>query len=566
MAWKKRGAEKTIEEVFLRNIGAKSLNDINMWFKKSYNHEYCVDMMKEAASFAKTFKDKRVTIVGDYDGDGVTSTAILYLGLKRAGFIDVRYRIPKRFSEGYGISSNIIDEIECGLVITCDNGISQIEAISKAKDKGLSVIIIDHHLPLVIDGNTTLPPADFIIDPNAIPDSADFNGYCGAGLSYKFIQEMLDYDNFHYLLLGFACIGTITDVMELREENYVFVRNGLNKLTDARFCTSGLYALISACNLTKYIQASDIGFKIGPTLNAASRMSDEGAMEAVKLLTYNGPYPEAVRMAERLLSVNEDRKSAKKEALKRAHEVIDEECLYGEIPLVVYVPGISEGIIGIIAGNLCEEYNVPTIVLSDSEDGCLKGSARSCGNYNIKDELDKCSSLLLKYGGHSGAAGLSLFPEKLAEFKNALQINSTGFSTEAGRDLYYDIEISANELPKVVESLHKFAPFGEGNEDIVFKVNNFSVVPRYGAYKKLLGADESIIKMYSADAVAIGFDMASRFDKIEQPKNLNLIGTLSVNYFNGSCDNQIEFVDFENVEKSYIETPLAKKLALMART
>lgn len=242
---------------------------------------------------AKQFQNKKITVIGDYDADGVTGTSILTMGLKEYGFTNVSYRIPRRISEGFGISDSIIDEINEGLIITCDNGIAGLSAIKKAKEKGLSVIVIDHHSPVVIDDQTILPDADHIIDPHAIPGSADFNGYCGAGLAYKFICALFDGNKqITQKYLGLAAIGTVADVMQLREENYVLVRNGLKALTIPTLCTKGLQALLSVLNLYKDIKSSDIAYRIGPTINSASRMNDAGATSAVELLTYDGPTEE----------------------------------------------------------------------------------------------------------------------------------------------------------------------------------------------------------------------------------------------------------------------------------
>ena len=151
MKWKKNGTAQSVQDVFLKNIDAKNTDEVNGWFQKSYENNYRIDLIPDAVAFTKQYKNKRVTIIGDYDADGCTATAILYLALKWADFQDVRYRIPKRFSEGYGLNPVIIDEIETGLIITVDNGIGQFDAIQKAHDKGLKVIVLDHHLPSVDD-------------------------------------------------------------------------------------------------------------------------------------------------------------------------------------------------------------------------------------------------------------------------------------------------------------------------------------------------------------------------------------------------------------------------------
>ena len=568
MKWIKKGIETTVEQVFLRNIGVTDLEQINEWFRKSYDDKYFIKCIQKAVDLALSFKDQPVTIVGDYDGDGVTSTSILYLAMQWAGFKDVRYRIPKRFSEGFGINMTIIDEIESGLVITCDNGVAQVDAMNAAKEKGLTVIIIDHHLPQVEEGKIVLPKADFIIDPNAIEGQAAFNGYCGAGLSYKFAKCLLKgipgAEAKIRVLLGFAAIGTVTDVMELREENYVFVRNGLKNLTNSALCTSGLYALVSALNLSKCISAHDVGFKVGPTLNAASRMDDDGAKNVVKLLTYCGSYPQAVTMAERLIAINDERKKAKKLGLQKAQKVIEDQCLFGDVPLIVYVPDTKEGIIGILAGQLAETYKVPAIVVTDTEEGILKGSARSYGNYDMKSELDKVADLLIRYGGHTGAAGLSLEKDNLEVLRQRMSDNVKDFTFESVDEIYYDLEIASKDIPAVLEELKKYEPYGEGNPQIVFKVKDFSTVPKYGNYKKLIGEDESIVKIFSTNSTAIGFDMAERMKNINSAMKLNLLGTLSTNYFGGQAESQIEFYDFESQKNETVSTPLADRLRSMA--
>jgi len=566
---KKRGTEECIRDVFCRNIGVNSIEEVNDWFKKSYSNDYKIKDLTESVEYAKIFKDETVTIVGDYDVDGVVAVFILMMSLKWAGFKDVRYRIPRRFSEGYGISTKIVDEIESGLLITCDNGIAQPVAIKKAKNKGLGVIIIDHHLPAADEaGNILIPNADFIIDPNAIEGSADFNGYCGAGLCYKFACELLGQEMKFYtqLLQGATAVATVCDVMELREENYVFVRNGLKKLLMPNLNTTGLYALVSAFQLTKHISAHDVGFKIGPAINACSRMKDDGATEALELLLYSGPFQTAIKKAEEIVSVNDARKAAKKEALIKAESVIAEQCLYGDIPLVLYVPGISEGLIGILAGNLSEKYQTPAFIFTDSENPDeLKGSARAFGNYHVKNEMDKCPDLFERFGGHAGAGGMTIKRDNLEELRRVLSDNISDYVIpDDEEETYYDLEINASDIPKVLAELEAYEPFGEGNPQVIFKVNDFSVVPRYGSYKKLIGDDESIVKLYSSNSTAIGFDMADKMKRIEKPNKLDLVGTLSYNYFNGNVDNQIEFFDFYEKKFEMKETDFAARLRTLA--
>ena len=399
--WICRHPNESVENIILKNFGVSSAADLNEWFKKSYANQYTINGLKEAVEFAKKFMKSTVTIIGDYDADGTTATSILYLGLKEYGFKDVRFRIPHRFSEGFGINEKIIDEIESGLIITCDNGIAGLDAIKKAKGKGLAVIVTDHHKPVVIDNETVLPVADYIIDPNAIDGQAVFNGYCGAGLAYKFICELFNFNKtIRYKYLGLAAIGTVADVMELREENYVFVRNALPRLSNPTYTTVGLNALIEAFDFERQITSSDIGYRIGPAINSASRMKDWGADFVVELLTFNGDKEKAAEMAQKLIRTNELRKESEKEAMAKAKEIIEQQNKKDNCPLIVYIPLINEGILGIIAGNLCEKYGVPTLVFTNTlfkGEEILKGSARSCDGFNIKELFDAHAELFIKY-------------------------------------------------------------------------------------------------------------------------------------------------------------------------
>ena len=555
---KKRGTESTVKDVFLRNIGLSDLAQANAWFKKSIENNYHIDGLQEAADKLLEYKAKPVTIIGDYDVDGITATAILYLAFRQSGFKKVSYRIPKRFSEGYGINMNIIDEVDEGLIITVDNGIAQNDVIKAAKDKGLYVIVTDHHLPNVENGKTVLPEADIVIDPNAIEESADFNGYCGAGIACK-LGTLIAGQKYKRTFQAFAALGTVADVMELKEENYVIVRNGLKYLLDSRLITTGLYALISSLGLNRNITATDIGFKIAPCLNAFSRMKDDGAMDAVRLVTFNGDYPKAVSLAEEAIKNNDERKKAKNIALATAERIIKDEGMYSDNPLVLNIPDVNEGLIGIIAGSLSDKYKVPCFVMTEVGDGYCKGSARGAGNYNVKGNLDKVSGLMERYGGHVGAAGFLIKHSNISILRDRLNELNTDFECEdKGDTSLYDLEIKASEIPATIEELKKYAPYGEGNPEIVFKIKDFSTVPVAGKYKNAIG-DGSIIKLHSKYADALGFDMAGRMYGYE-PHKLLLIGTLSDNYYGDTITHQIMFYDFSPIKTEAKTTSLASKL------
>lgn len=556
---KKRPECNTIQDVVLANT---SLTEDDFFVRTS--KEFHIDQLDEAAALIKEkiAQNETITVIADYDADGICSAAIMYLALKAISNKEPVIRLPKRFSEGYGLSEKIVDEINEGLLITVDNGIAAIDAIKKAKDKGLTVIVTDHHLPIE---SGELPVADILIDPNAIPNSADFNGYCGAGLAYKLSLKLLPED--HKLcpkLLSLAAIATVADVMPLISENRLIVKNGLEAMTTYKGRTTGLGALLEVCCLDKHITAKNIGFKIGPVLNAPGRLFDDGATKSFELLSYNSEIYRAKTMAEELNNYNEDRKELKKKGLEILHQNISDNCLYGEVPLCIYQPDLPEGLVGIYAGSLAEEYKTPCFVFTNAEEeGVLKGSGRSYGGVHLKNLLDSASDLLYKYGGHAEAAGVSVLEENFEKMKESFFENIPEMEPETD-NLYYDLEITANDIPATLAELEKFAPFGEGNPEIVFCIKDFMLSPSQYGFYKTMGADGQTIKLFGAKANAIGFGMLPNYIKLEEPKTLTLAGTLAQNFFLGKAENQVELIDFQAVITQIKRTAMAEMLAKKA--
>lgn len=535
-----------LEKIILFNLGVSDTGDINNWFLKSYHNEYFIKGLKEAVTFTKKFMDEEVHIVGDYDVDGTAATSILYMGLREYGFKKVTYHIPKRFSEGFGINTSIIDRINSGLIITCDNGIAALDALKKAKEKGISVIVTDHHQPVVNDGKTILPDADYIIDPNALPGSAVFSGYCGAGIAYKFVCELFNFEkNIRYKYLSLAALGTVCDVMELREENYVIVSNGLKTLHNPAFNRSGLNALIKLLGLESRISESDIGFKIGPVINACSRMKDDGAKDAVNLLTFNGNPSAAMEMADKMIATNTERKAADKKAMKNAMEIIEKENLSGLCPLTLYIPDIPEGIIGIIAGRLSEKFRVPSLVFTNiTENGntLFKGSARGYGDYNVKASFDMHPELFVRYGGHAGAAGMTILPQNFDRLTKVLNKDAIDYTRpdSIAADI---LRIDEKEIPEMLQILQKYAPFGEGNPRPLFCIK-FSPYCKRGEYRQVLGTGLKINGRY-ADAVT--FSDIQAFDGINERNPLLITGELEANYYKGREYPRIMIHTFEKL-------------------
>lgn len=553
---KRRETCKTIKDVVLANVGMTEEEFLIP--KKEYN----IELLTDAANIIKSFikNNELITVVGDYDADGICAASILKLTFNALG-ARFAVRLPKRFSEGYGLSEKIVDEIDNGLLITVDNGIAAVDAIKKAKEKGLTVIVTDHHLAPE-DG--IIPNADIVIDPNAIPNSADFNGYCGAGIAYRLAIELIGTE--HKIvpkLTSLAAIATIADVMKLTDENRFIVKNGLSSMITYAGRTTGLGALLEKCDLNEYISEKNIAFKIGPIINAAGRLADDGAITSMETLSFNSSISKAKEMAERLYNINEERKKLKEEGLNMVRENIRENCLFGDFPMTIYVPDLPEGLVGIFAGKIAEEFHTPCFVFTDSdEEGLIKGSGRTYGEINIKELLDLNSSLIYKYGGHAEAAGISIYKKDLEEFRYSL-INSINAPDENDSNIvYYDIEINADEIDKAIEELDKFAPFGSGNPEVVFYVKNFELSPGIGGYYRTMGDREQHIKLLGTKTVAIGFDMKDKYIQMGEPKTINIVGTISKNYFRGKFTNQIEIVEIQDANKKAIQKSAMASLLL----
>ena len=568
--WKQKNPKlKTVKEVVMNNTGLSEeelLNDTTEY--KIRDIDKVVEVLNKAKK-EKTF----ITIVGDYDTDGVTSSSEWELMLNYQK-MPHRIRLPLRHSEGYGLNEKIIDEIDEGILLTVDNGIAAINAIKKAKEKGLYVIVVDHHQPY-IDEKTkevVLPEADIIIDPHAIKGQADFNYYCGAGLTFKIAEEWLGKN--HWLLrklVSLAAIGTVGDVVSLTKDNRKIVKNGINSMLEWKGRTTGLYKLMQLNFLTERITAEDIGFSISPALNACGRLgaptAPKEAMQSFELLTFDGDFNKAEILAKAIAgrdkdnpSVNEVRKKLVKEADKKADEIISDNAMFGDAPLVIYIPNINEGIIGIVAGHLTEKMGVPTIVFTDSnkDPNVLKGSGRSVSSVNLKELLDKCASDMLGYGGHPGAAGLSILKSNLDTFREHLQENIGDFEYE-NTDLTYDLEIKETEISDYVEELDKYGPYGEGNPQPIFLIQGYKLFPKDSSLFHISGSENEHITFYGSCSKANAYWLKEKYESIGQPKYLNIIGTLDLSYYKNEVTPSIKVLDMEAAPEPKKKTTLLQR-------
>lgn len=528
----KKGNAKSIQEVVLKNTGLP----LNAFVTDT--RDPFIKNLKEAARLILDFLKKpnaRVTIVGDYDADGILATTILYWGFLSLEITAVR-RIPRRFSEGYGLNPSIVDEIPDGLLITVDNGITAMEAVQGAKEKGLTVIVTDHHLPKrKEDGSLLLPEADVIVDPH-IESESEFSDYCGAALAYRLVKELKPNLN-STPLLTLAAIATVTDVMPLTGANRTLVRDGLSAIARRGQTSSvvpGLRELLTQMNLDeKGVDEETFGFSLGPAFNAPGRLYDSGAATVVDFLCLKNQPVYLIPQAQWLLDTNEKRKKLVKTSLPLA------ESLCTGRPIVVYHSSFHEGIIGILAGKLAEEQYCPAIVFTDSATpGVLKGSARSIPEVHLEHVLSSISDQMVGFGGHAGAAGLSIRKENLSAFTEAFR-EAVGTLPEKPKDAFFDLEFVPSRINSYLEELERFAPFGEGNPAPVFHAEFDTRAYRF------LGEDEGTLLLKSGWMSIMGFGLAEKFRMLGCPERISCIGTLSTELWRGRKSPRFTLIDLE---------------------
>ena len=454
-----------------------------------------IDILKE-----KILEDKKIRVIGDYDIDGVNATYILLEGLERLG-ADVDSDIPDRISDGYGLNRHLVERAyEAGVdtLITCDNGIAAADEIAYGKEMGMTVIVTDHHeVPFdEQDGEKRyrIPPADAVMDPKQPDCLYPFKGLCGAAVAYKLMEALwesmgkdsADLDD----LIENVAIATIGDVMDLEDENRIFVKEGLQMLRRTK--NPGLKALIECTGIDKNsLNSYHIGFVLGPCINASGRL--DTAKRALELLRA-GTQKEADILAGDLKALNDSRKDMTEEAVKQAEEQVEATTISKDKVLVVYLPDCHESLAGIVAGRIRENYYKPVFVLTDAEEG-VKGSGRSIDGYHMYEELNKCKELLTKFGGHRLAAGLSLPKENVGKFREMLNKNCTLTEEEMKEKVTIDMEMPFGCVTEgLVKELELLEPFGKGNTKPVFAARDVTLL---GA--RILGKNRNVLKLQVQD-------------------------------------------------------------------
>ena len=420
-----------------------------------------VDILRE-----KIAEQKRIRVIGDYDIDGVNATYILLEGLEKLG-AEADSDIPSRMKDGYGLNIELIERAyQDGIdtIITCDNGIAAAEEIACGKRLGMTIVVTDHHeVPFEEeeDGKKyLLPPADAVIDPKQPGCEYPFKGLCGAAIAYKLVEALWeatggDAEDLDYLIENVA-IATVGDVMELENENRIFVKEGLQMLK--RTHSPGLRSLIACTGVDKdRIGAYHIGFVLGPCMNASGRL--DTAKRTLNLLRAKSG-KEADILAGDLKALNDSRKEMTDIAVEQARQIVDTTKAGKDRVLVLYLPGCHESLAGIVAGRIRERHYRPAIILTDAEEG-IKGSGRSIEAYNMYEELSRCRDLLTKFGGHKLAAGMSLAKENIEELRRTLNDNCRLEPKDMAEKVVIDMELPFSCVTEeLVEELTLLEPFG----------------------------------------------------------------------------------------------------------
>lgn len=445
---------------------------------------------------------KHIRIIGDYDVDGVTSTYILYKGLIGLHAKCDKF-IPHRIKDGYGLHENAIrrareDGVE--VILTCDNGIAATDAVSLAKEFGMTVVVTDHHeVPFVQepDGRRyILPAADAVIDPKR-PEDHVFKEICGAVVAWKFTGRLYkrfgmedEFRNSDFLEM--ASLGTVCDVMDLQKDNRAIVKAGMKKMQITN--NVGMQALMEVLGLKdKILKSYDYGFKIGPCINAEGRL--DTANEAFNLLMETD-HKKALDKAEEMRKLNVERQDLTKSGMEDAFRIVDTEMKNDKV-LVVYIPEIHESIAGIIAGKVRERYNKPAIVLTNGDGDFLKGSGRSIEAYSMFEKLSEVRGLMLGFGGHPLAAGLSLKKENLEEFRKQLNVRCGLTEADFVAKVMIDVVMPVDYLTEwFIRQLDILEPFGKGNEKPVFAQQNVSA-----SQAQIIGKNKNVLKIAFNSAV-----------------------------------------------------------------
>ena len=521
--WVKNGKYKTVDEY----IKSKTGQTLDILCASDTVKYICPGIHEIAEKIrAAVSAKKKITVIVDYDADGICSGAEIYMILKALG-ADMKIIIPKRKSDGYGMNLRMLEDApDNSVIITIDNGIAAIEPIAEAKRRGMEVYIMDHHLQ-----GPVIPNADIIVDPEAFPQGWTFAHYCGAGLTFKLAQDMFP-DNQEFLdkLSCFAAIATVADSVNVTGDNRNIILRGLRNL-NARVCTDGMKAVLNVLrqkDKLEHVDIYELAYKLGPMINAPGRLHDDGGLFVLKTFFQTGE--KANEFAQKLFDINQSRKELVDQVITNAEPK-------GEKIAFLFDKDIPEGICGIIAGHLASEMHKPTFVMTYAEDGTIKGSARSEENVDVFELMQHAKEKFTKFGGHKCAAGFSLEAKDLDEVFQILEDNAPDAAEDDKQ--FYDLDLKGAELLNAYLRLNRLGVYGEGLELPVIRFRGQVEKLRY------LGDDKQHFSCTSSNIKCIGFSLADKYREKGEPPVMFIYGTLTTNWWNGHPSVQFQMQDFE---------------------
>lgn len=540
MEWKCTDIGNNIEDIVTKNTGMSKellLKDNNV-----YEYNFLDEAVEKFMAHLKS--GSKIGVFADYDTDGVTSAAQLEVLCRNIGVQNFNVYVPRRFSDGYGIKERHVELFsDCGLLITVDNGIAAKEVIDEANKVGLDTIILDHHQPRIENGKQVIPDT-LIVDPHIT--GGDFEDLCGAGIVFRFSEKVLnkvgwisedEKTKLFQKLSCFAALGTVGDVVPLLYDNRVIVRNGLKNMCKGN-ATSGFKTLMEEANISKPT-AMDLGFGLSPIVNASGRMHDNGPQFITKLLAYDGDEKELLtKKIKAAIETNEERKKITNLALERANEKLKDQ---SDNFIIMIDKDITTGIAGLVSGGITEKTQKPSIVLVPTADpDILKGSGRSVEGVDIKSILDANQDLLLAYGGHPQACGVTVERKNIKALQKAFNELAPKV-TEKDLILKYDFVMNIKDSEKTLKEILRFAPYGEGCPEPIVRVNN--IKPKLN---RTMGSDLQHIKFITEDGVdVIWFNGAQEYKSLGSPEEFDIIGSLGYNIFNGNVTIQILVKDLK---------------------
>ena len=545
------GVDPVLAELLVQR-GVRTFHQARSFFRPSLDDLHDPFLMTDMEKAVERVHDavisgEKILVYGDYDVDGTTAVSLVYSFLRRLTRA-VDFYIPERYDEGYGVSYKGIDwaqENGFGLIITLDCGIKANEKVEYARDKGIDMIICDHHLP-----ENELPRAVAVLDPKREDCHYPFDDLSGCGVGFKLVQAYSQrYDiPFESLipLLDLLVVSIASDLVSVTDENRVLAHFGLKQLNGNP--REGLLAMIQLSGLEPtHITIDDIVFKIGPRINAAGRM--ESGRIAVELLTASD-VEEAIRIGTEINEHNNERKNIDRRITQEALEMVHSgNCLSSGNATIVYNPLWHKGVVGIVASRLVEAFYKPTIVFTQSQGGLVTGSARSVHGFDLYDAIESCSDLLENFGGHLYAAGLTLKEENLPAFCERIEKAIFGTIIPEMQTPVVDVDARLNFsqiTPKFLRILKQFHPFGPGNSAPVFLTENVydngmgRKVGAEGGHLKLELIQESHPYHHIS---AIAFNMADFFDHIKAGNPIDVCYSIVENYYRGTANTQLRVMD-----------------------